>query len=93
MVPAPEIWSVEDTGAGPSSAVWTRMPVSLSSAPVAVEFLKFGRNERQRSAGTGLSSLPRAQRLLVAGRDQLTGPEPPQKIPLQLAPRLITAVE
>jgi hypothetical protein len=30
---------------------------------------------------------------LVAGRDQLTGPEPPQKMPLQAAPGLITAVE
>jgi hypothetical protein len=30
---------------------------------------------------------------LVAARDQFTGPEPPQKIPLQAAPGLITAVE
>jgi hypothetical protein len=30
---------------------------------------------------------------LVAARDQFTGPEPPQKVPLQAAPGLITAVE
>ena len=35
------------------------MLVSLSPAPVAVGFLKFARNERQTSAGTGLRSLPR----------------------------------